>query len=96
MATLAAISIDRIVGISQAWVLINKNLDTLAAAVNSFGDTLKEKLSNPVGFRGGRWPDPTQTPEFPNMGRGPTGAWSPVTNSYFDRQSSTAPPPAPR
>jgi hypothetical protein len=92
LAALAAISLDRIMGISQSWVAINKNLDTLAAAVDSFGQVLNEKLTSPIGFVNGRWPDPTQTAEFPNMGRTPTGAWTPVTNSFFDRGSSTAPP----
>jgi hypothetical protein len=73
-------------------VAINKNRDTLGAAVDSFGEVLHEKLTDPVGFNG-RWPDPTRsTAEFPNMGRTPAGAWMPVTNSYLDRQSGAVPP----
>ena len=92
MATLASLSLDKIMGISQSWVAINKNLDTLAAAVESFGEVLNEKLTAPVGFVDGRWPDPTRVAEFPNMGRAPSGAWAPVTNNYFDRRSGTVPP----
>ncbi|GAA5185076.1 hypothetical protein GCM10023322_28010 [Rugosimonospora acidiphila] len=93
LAAIAVVFVERLLAIIQAWVGLGKNLDTLAAGVDSFNNKILQLTTMPGGFVNGHWPDPTNTAEFPDMGRNKDGAWQPVTNSEQNGRDGFSVPP---